>query len=65
MGLYLLYFLFVPLNLPHGIISLFGGYLLSKKYGPVMGFFICVLQVFLGYNSAAVLIFILARKLLK
>jgi len=64
-GLYFLYFLFVPLNLPHGILSLFGGYMLSKKYGPVMGFSICILEVFLGYHSAAVLTFIFARNFLK
>jgi hypothetical protein len=63
--MYLLYFLFVPLNLPHGMLSLFGGYMLGKIYGPAMGFSICVLEVFLGYHSAAVLTFIFARKFLK
>ena len=60
-----LYFIWVPFNLPNLILSMLGGYIFSKMYGPFLGFFICMLAIYIGYHLAAIFTFMIGRKFLK
>ena len=64
-GFISMYFIWVPFNLPNTILSLLGGYMFSKMYGAVLGFFICIFAMYLGFHSAAILTFQIGRKYLK
>jgi uncharacterized membrane protein YdjX (TVP38/TMEM64 family) len=64
-GFISMYFIWVPFNLPNTILSLLGGYMFSKMYGAVLGFFICIFAMYFGFHTAAILTFQIGRKYLK
>jgi hypothetical protein len=60
-----LHFIWVPFNLPNGILPLFGGFMFSKMYGKIIGYIICVSLISSGYILAALFSFCMGRKYFK
>lgn len=56
-----IYLIWVPLTLPSSIMTLAGGFIFCQHFGPIKGYFLCMLAIWLFHPIAAVLAFMIGR----